>query len=744
MRGLARNASPGSPLSDSEQKRLGDSRLFSSASKIMISPNPINSRHGLYRAMLIALALLPAGCSREDPQAGKTSPAQAPAAQGGQPAQAPAASTPPAATTPQAPGAAAPQAQPAPPGSPPPPVPTGPPLSGLESLVAPIALYPDPLLAELLVASTYPLEVVQASRWLDTKPDLSTLKSKGWDASVMRLVEVPQVVKMMSDHLDWTTQLGDAFLAKPAETMDAIQALRRRATESGFLKDTPEQKVTQKTVDVPQPEAAPEAESQTVSGGGTAKATPAVLKKEVVYIEPAQADTVYVPQYSPEKAYSAPLAPPPATATTAAYGTTAGYAYPAAAPATAYYPATYPATTTTATTSTSDQLLTFGAGALVGGLLTWGIMEWADDDWDDHYHGGYYGGGYYPPVSHYYGNTVCRNGNCWSGGGGYANIDRGDINYNRNTNISGNEINISRDGTFRQDQLASLRQKTDWTPDARHRRGQQFPAGVQERLGRINSPGLAGGRLGAAETLPAGARGFGERPATLPAERRPSSAEVRERLAQKPGAQDRPTRPRPTTRDVQGRLDRGVRENALEGLGSPGAEARMEGRRGAESRQFAPASRQARPQDQRPQPRREPAGGKIERSRQAPVQERSQLAERRAEKPQRSERAQDFGGGRDRAQRMETQRRSELSRPNAFEGAGNPGRTQNFSQRGAASRQTPAAGRRDFGGGAQRGSGNANFGGAQRGGGGGFQAGGGPRGGGGLRGGGGGGGGRHR
>jgi hypothetical protein len=680
--------------------------------------------------MLIALALLPAGCDREDSSAGKAPPAkaQAPAVQGGQPPPAPSATPPAAAPTAPAvtPAAPAPQAQPAPPGSPPPAV-SAKPLSELESLVAPIALYPDPLLAELLVASTYPLEVVQAARWLESKPDLATLKSKDWDASIMRLAEVPQVIKMMSDHLEWTTQLGDAFLAKPAEVMDAIQALRRRATESGFLKDTPEQKVSEKTVSVPQaPEATPEAEGQ--AEGGAPKATPAVVKKEVIYIEPAQSDTVYVPQYNSEQAYSAPLAPPPAG--------TAGYAYPAAAPAAGYYPAYYPTTTTT-TTSTTDQWLTFGAGALVGGLMTWGIMEWTHDDWDDHYHGGYYGGGYYPPVSHYYGNSVCHNGNCWNGGGygggNNVNVDRGDITRNRNTTISGNEINISRDGTFSQDQLASLRQRSAWQPDARHRRGQQYPAAAQDRLGRINSPALAGGRLGAPEALPAGARGFA--PATRPAERRPSSAEIRDRLAQPPGAQGRPganlAQPRPSSRDIQAGLERGARDNALAGLRTPGQDARIESRRGAESRKPAPAARETRPREQGPAPRRAPAGGagidnrRTERPRQSQTQDRTQFAERR-ETPQRTERAQGFGGGRDRAQQVNAQRRSELARPNAFESAGNAGRTQSFSQRGAASRQSMAAGNRQGFGGGRGGSvgggsrgGGASFGGAQRGGGGG-------------------------
>lgn len=676
-----------------------------------------NGHPGLYRAMLIAIALLPAGCGREDQPAEQAPPAQA----------APSAS--PAPATPAAPQTPAAQAQPPAPGSPPPAVPPAKPLSTLESLVAPIALYPDPLLAELLVASTYPLEVVQAARWLDSKPDLATLKSKDWDASIMRLVEVPQVVKMMSDHLEWTTQLGDAFLAKPAEVMDAIQALRRRATDSGFLKDTPEQKVSRKTVSVP------EEGEQAPAEGGTMKATPAVYKKEVVYIEPAQSDKVYVPQYDSEKVYSATLAPPPAAAAGYSYPAT-GSAYPAAAPATGYYPTyTAPATTTTTTTSSTDQWLSFGAGALVGGLLTWGIMEWSHHD--DYYHGGYYGGGYYP-VNHYYGNAVCRNGNCWHGGGyggGYnnVNVDRGNIN--RNVNISGNEINVDRNGTFRQDQLGSLRQQSGWTPDARHRRGQQYPAGARDRLGTIQSPALAGGRLGAAQTLPAGARGFGDRAgasAQFAGERRPSSAQIRDQLARKPGAQNRLTQPRPSAGEIQGRLERGGRDNALAGLQTPGAQAGIESRRGAQSRRPAASPvRESRPGGQNLQQRREPTG-----SRAADRGQQFQGARKAQTRPQAPERRTG------QVQRMDTQRRSEYSRPNAFEGAGGAGRAQNFSQRGAASRQSMAAsGRQSFGGGGgrsfgggQRSGGGANFGGVQRGGGGASRGGGGGfRGGGGGR-----------
>jgi hypothetical protein len=644
--------------------------------------------------MLIALAILPAGCNKDEQQANKAPPAQPPSAQSVQPTTAPTESTP---------------VQPVP-------VAAAKPLTDLESLVAPIALYPDPLLAELLVASTYPLEVVQAARWLETKPDLAMLSSKDWDASVMRLASVPQVIKMMNDHLDWTTQLGDAFLAKPVEIMDAIQKLRKRATDSGFLKDSPEQKVTAKTVSTTQPAEGTWATDATSaeSSGATIKATPAVLKKEVITIEPAKSDTVYVPQYNPETVYQAPLAPPPAT--------TVVNVNQAAAPAPSYYPTYYPATTTT---STTDSLLTFGAGAVVGGLLTWGIMEWADnDDWDDYHH-----------VGHYYGNSVCRNGNCWHGGGGGYYGDRGNINSNRNTNISrstnisGNEINIDRGGTFSQNNLKPTQRPAGWQPDQRHRRGQAYPEAVQQRLGRTQQPALAGQRLGAAQTLPATARGFaeaGQRPAagTLPAERRPSSADIRDRLAQKPGAQDKftnkLTQPKPGTSDIQERLGQGSRDNALQGIKNSGQASRIESRRGSESRKPAP------PATRDIQARKPAVGERVQRPqtekpRQTAVNKKPQMAQRQAAMPKNADRSQALAGRERTQQQRNIQHRTEAAKPNAFEGSRNARATQNSSQRGAFSQQRSAnAGNlRASGGGAHSGGGGLRGGGGGRSGGGG-------------------------
>lgn len=609
---------------------------------IQASNNLYRCNTGIWRAMLLTLAILPVGCNKDEQAADTTSSADSPPVQ--------------ATATP----AEAMPLQPAP-------APVAQPLTDLESLVAPIALYPDPLLAEFLLASTYPLEVVQAARWLETKPDLSTLSSKNWDASVMRLTSVPIVIKMMDDHLDWTTQLGDAFLAKPTEVMDTIQTLRKRATDAGYLKDTPEQKVTAKTVSLDQ---APEASGAVV--------TPAVMTKEVITIEPAKTDTIYVPQYNPATVYQAPLAPPPT-------GTTVVNVNNSAAPASSYYPTYYPAPATT-TTSSNDAWMNFAKGAVVGGLLTWGIMEWTNNN-NDYYH-----------VGHYYGNSVCHNGNCWSGNGGYYG-DRGNVNYNRNSNVnynknvnvSGNEINIGGGNSFSQNNLRASQQPAGWQPNSQHRRGQAYPDNVQKRLGGTQQPALAGQRLGAAQTLPANARGYaqaGQRPAanTLPAGRRPSSADIQQQLAQKPGAQGNLKQNKPTTRDIQTQLGQGAQNNAFKGGQNTGRPAQLDSQRGSQSRKSAAtAAAKTRP-----------------------------TANQQPERGQRKAQTTQLAGqaGNNRSQQLANQRRSEAARPSAFDAPRNKSTTQSFSQRGASSVQRSAgAGNARAAGGVSRSGGGARSGG---------------------------------
>ena len=119
----------------------------------------------------------------------------------------------------------------------------------LDALVAPIALYPDPLLANVLMASTYPLEVVRAERWVNQNKKLkgdalkAEAEKQAWDASVKALVATPSVLQLMSERLDWTQKLGEAFLAQEQDVMDAVQRMRARAYDRKKLVTTREQVV---------------------------------------------------------------------------------------------------------------------------------------------------------------------------------------------------------------------------------------------------------------------------------------------------------------------------------------------------------------------------------------------------------------------------------------------------------------------------------------------------------------------
>ena len=121
----------------------------------------------------------------------------------------------------------------------------------IDQLTAPIALYSDPLLGAVLAAATYPLEIVEAARWLGA-PDnaalsgdslAAALQRKDWDASVKSLVQFPDVLRMMNDDLQWTERLGDAFLAQQSDVMNSVQRLRQRAAAAGALQSTPQQSV---------------------------------------------------------------------------------------------------------------------------------------------------------------------------------------------------------------------------------------------------------------------------------------------------------------------------------------------------------------------------------------------------------------------------------------------------------------------------------------------------------------------
>jgi hypothetical protein len=221
----------------------------------------------------------------------------------------------------------------------------------LDQLAAPIALYPDPLVAQILMASTYPLEIVQAARFAKENAKLTgdplnqALKNQTWDDSVKSLVTFPQVLSMMDSKLDWTQKLGDAFLAQQKELMDAVQRLRAQAQATGNLKSTAEQTVTV--------EPAAAAPAGAVASPAPGQAPPQVVVQQapttVITIAPANPQVIYVPTYNPTVVYGA-------------------WPYPAYPPY-AYYPPGYVA----------GAAFAFAAGVAVGSAL-WGNCNWHGGD----------------------------------------------------------------------------------------------------------------------------------------------------------------------------------------------------------------------------------------------------------------------------------------------------------------------------------------------------------------------------
>ncbi|ECI3518651.1 DUF3300 domain-containing protein [Salmonella bongori] len=172
----------------------------------------------------------------------------------------------------------------------------------IDQWVAPVALYPDPLLSQVLMASTYPANVVQAVQWSRDNPTLQgdtaiqAVASQPWDPSVKSLVAFPQLMALMGENPQWVQNLGDAFLAQPQDVMDAVQRLRLLAQQTGSLKSTPQQTVTR----VPKTSVS----STTAAATTTSASTPAA-SSGVIKIEPANPQVVYVPNYNPATVYGA-------------------------------------------------------------------------------------------------------------------------------------------------------------------------------------------------------------------------------------------------------------------------------------------------------------------------------------------------------------------------------------------------------------------------------------------------------
>ena len=269
--------------------------------------------------------------------------------------------------------------------------------SQLGALVAPIALYPDSLVAQILTAATFPDQVAIGNYWLQQNKGLTgsalmqAVDKQSWDASVKALTQFPSVLDNLANNLTWTSDLGEAYHDQQAEVMTAIQTLRAQAKAAGNLKSSPQIKVVQQA-------------------------------PQTIVIEPASPQIVYVPQYNPAVIYGVPYVVP------------------------AYVAPVY---------STGDVvaagLLGFGAGIAVGAMMSGGCCSWGYSSWNcgwhgtavvyrggayygnSAWHGGYYNGGYHSGYGY---NNAYNHANV---GNSYRNNGN---SYNRN--ISGNTVNVNK------------------------------------------------------------------------------------------------------------------------------------------------------------------------------------------------------------------------------------------------------------------------------------------------------------
>jgi len=258
--------------------------------------------------------------------------------------------------------------------------------SQIDALVAPIALYPDALVAQVLAASTYPNEVIEANQWLKDHSSLQAsalaeaVNQQSWDPSVKALTQFPSVLDNMASNLSWTSALGDAFYNQQADVMASVQRLRQQAEAAGNLKSTSQVTVVQQD-------------------------------PQTIVIQPANPQVVYVPVYNPTVVYGVPYYPP-------------GYS-------------------TGALVATG--LISFGVGVAVGAAISGG-WGWGWNSWGCGWHGGtvVYNRNTYVSRSTVYANGNRYNNGNWNRPTPYNN------NYNRsgnrNTNISGNNVNINNGG----------------------------------------------------------------------------------------------------------------------------------------------------------------------------------------------------------------------------------------------------------------------------------------------------------
>jgi hypothetical protein len=264
----------------------------------------------------------------------------------------------------------------------------------LYQLVAPIALFPDNLVAQVLAASTYPDQVATANTWLKQNTSLKgndlmkAVDKQPWDVSVKGLTQFPDVLNQMASNLSWTSALGDAYFNIPQDVMNAVQVMRQRASQAGNLKSNAQQKVSTEAVAAPQ--------KQTSS---TQQPTVVQAPPQTIIIQPAQPQVVYVPTYNPTVVYGAPVV-----------------VYPG------YVPPPPPSTGELVATG----LISFGIGMAVGAAMSNSCCGWGWNSW---------GCGWHNSTVVYNHNTYISNSNTFVNRNNYYNRNVNNVNRNNiNTN----------------------------------------------------------------------------------------------------------------------------------------------------------------------------------------------------------------------------------------------------------------------------------------------------------------------
>jgi uncharacterized membrane protein YgcG len=331
----------------------------------------------------------------------------------------------------------------------------------LEALVAPIALYPDSLVAQVLTAATFPDQVAVADYWVQQNKNLTgsalmqAVDKQTWDPSVKALTQFPTVLDNLAKNLTWTSSLGEAYHNQQAEVMTAIQTLRAQAQAKGTLKTSSQITVVQQS-------------------------------PQTIVIQPTNPQIVYVPQYNPTIVYATPYVVP-------------------------YY--------TAPVYSTGDVvaagLLGFGAGIAVGAMMSGGCCGWGYSSWSCGWHGTavvYHGGAYYGNAGWHggYYNSSYHNGNNYYNHSNYNSYNRNSGNtYNRN--VSGNTVNVNKPSSqsFNSSHDSSANSWAQHSSDSSHSSAFGGSDGWSSRSdsnrgwGSMKSSGFSGGRFGG------GGGGFG-------------------------------------------------------------------------------------------------------------------------------------------------------------------------------------------------------------------------------------------